>query len=127
MIETDSNVSSKSTKRRTEAMQKCLHSFSLKTILRNDEPTFHHNNQISSSQIDHIYFFIPETSNSNVQLKTHLCLKDDSSNISSHDVIVGELILPVTQDNITIEDYTSTYCEETKMGRSWKRRIQTSN
>ena len=50
----DTNQSSKSTRRRTCAMANFLSEFSLNTILENDEPTFHHNNLTSESQIDHI-------------------------------------------------------------------------
>ena len=45
-------------------------------------------NQTSESQIDHILIFIPEKSNLEVKFKEQLCLKDDPSNLSSHDVIV---------------------------------------
>ena len=109
ILGTDSNVSSKSSKRRLESMKNFLSIFSMSTILTNDQPTFHHNNQTSVSQIDHIYFFVPEQSDVNVRLKKHLCLKDDPSNISSHDVLVGEVVLPVVREHAESEDYSSSY------------------
>ena len=51
-------LSIKSSKRRYEAMQHFLEYFSLKTILMSENPTFHHNNQTSESQVDHILIFI---------------------------------------------------------------------
>ena len=62
IIGTDSNVSIKSSKRRSDTMKKFLDSFSLNSILINEEATFHHNNQTSESQIDHVYYYIPENS-----------------------------------------------------------------
>ena len=60
----------------------------LQLQLRTENPAFHHNNQTSESQIDHILIFIPEKSNLEVKFNEELCLKDDPSNLSSHDVIV---------------------------------------
>ena len=111
IIGTDSNVSNKSTKRRVNAMKVFLKEFSLETILINEEPTFHHNNMISESQIDHIFFNISESSNMKITLKDQLCLKDNSSNLSSHDVIVGEIILPKIQTKVFSKDFSSTYTD----------------
>ena len=99
------------TKRRYEAMRKFLNDKSLKTILTNEQATFHHNNQISESQVDHIYFFIPEESKVKVHFKNHLCLKGASANISSHDVIVGEIILLKVKEKTTEEDHTASYTD----------------
>ena len=85
IIGTDSNVSNKSTCRRKEAIKTFVDYFCLKTVLENEKATFHHNNQTSESQIDHILMFIPEKSEVKVNFKEHLCLKENPSNISSHD------------------------------------------
>ena len=78
--------------------------------MTSEEATFHHNNQTSESQVDHIYFYIPETSKVKVQFKDQLCLKENPSNISSHDVIVGEIVLPVAKvNNTTEQDHSSSY------------------
>ena len=111
IIGTDSNVSSKSTKRRSEAMEFFLGAFSLKSILQSAEPTFHHNNQTSESQIDHIFVYIPEHSNVKIHFKEHLCLKDDQSNLSSHDVILGEILLPLSQSEVSAVDYSASYSD----------------
>ena len=55
IIGMDSNQGNKSTQSRTFIMNNFLERFCLKTTHVNDVPTFHHNNNISSSQIDHIY------------------------------------------------------------------------
>ena len=70
LIGLDSNQSEKSTRRRTEAMERFREQFSLKTILLGDRPTFHHNNGTSVSQIDHILYFVPDNSNTN----TNICV-----------------------------------------------------
>ena len=109
IIGTDTNVSNQSTKRRYNAMQTFLDFHSLNTILTNQEPTFHHNNQSSESQIDHIYFSIPKNSKISVSFKNQLCLKENSSNLSSHDVLIGEIVLPATSEEASKEDFSSTY------------------
>ena len=73
IIGADTNQSVKSTPRRTECMDLFLKQFSLKYIMTNDEPTFHHHNQISESQIDHIYYFIPGQISTRITVKEHLC------------------------------------------------------
>lgn len=73
---------------------------SLNSILLNNLPTFHHNNQTSTSQIDHILYFIPDKSAVNVKLQKYL---------SSHDAIVGKIEFPVSADSNVEPDYSSTY------------------
>ena len=110
ILGSDTNVSSKSTKRRYKAMQIFLHSHLFKSILKTQEPTFHHNNQSSESQIDHIYYSIPNKSKTIIELNKHLCQKENSSNLSAHDVLVGMIGLPATIDADSDEaDFTSTY------------------
>ena len=57
----DSNVSEKSTKRRYTSMNSFVNSHELNSIITSEEPTFHHNNKTSESQIDHVYFSPSET------------------------------------------------------------------
>ena len=109
IIGTDSNVSKKSSKRRQDAMRVFLDSFHLSSIMKNENPTFHHNNGTSESQIDHIYIFVPEKSKVQIDFKEHLCLKNNPTNISSHDVIVGEINLPEPIEESETEDYSSSY------------------
>ena len=92
-------------------MKKFLQSFSFKTILLSEKPTFHHNNLTSESQIDHIYVFIPEKSSVRISLQDHLCLKDNPTNLSSHDVIVGKVVLPTYEENVSSRDFSSSYSE----------------
>ena len=81
-IGADTNQSQKSSKRRTDAMDGLRKEFFLKSILVSDEPTFHHNNQTSVSQIDTILYFIPETAGMDMKFLDHLCKLDYSSNLS---------------------------------------------
>ena len=121
IVGTDSNVSKKSTKRRYEAMNRFLSFQSLKTILPAEEATFHHNNQTSESQVDHVYFYVPDSSNIKVQFKQQLCLKDNPENISSHDVIIGEVFLPIIEEQKTNKDYSSSYTEFTVKKPKWNK------
>ena len=111
ILGTDSNVSSKSTNRRSEALQKFLKTFSLCSVLTSEAPTFHHNNQSSESQIDHIYYYIPAKSSLRLEFKDQLCLKDEPMNISSHDVIVGEAVFPIVDDTFDEKDESSSYTQ----------------
>ena len=65
----------------------------------------------SESQIDNIFFYIPEKSKVEIRLKNHLCLKNDAANLSSHDVLVGEVILPSLHLEASTSDYSSTYSD----------------
>ena len=58
IIGTDSNVSIKSSRRRCNAMNQFLQSFSLATILKDDKPTFHHNNNQNHKLIIFILLFL---------------------------------------------------------------------
>ena len=111
IIGSDSNVSNKSTNRRRRSMEHFLNEFPLNPVLKNEIPTFHHNNMTSESQIDNIFFYIPEKSKVEIRLKNHLCLKNDAANLSSHDVLVGEIILPSPHLEASTSDYSSTYSD----------------
>ena len=112
IIGCDSNQSEKSTKRRISAMTDMLEDFHLQPILSGDEPTFHHNNQTSESQIDNIYYYFPSSSSkTSLELFEHLCLKDNHENLSSHDVLVGKMILPDVPKATIGQDFSSTYTD----------------
>jgi hypothetical protein len=112
LIGLDSNQSKKSTNRRSEAMLDFMTLFSFKSLHIDDQATFHHNNQMSESQIDDILCFIPEETKIDVRFKDILCQKINSSNLSSHDVVVGEICLPQPSDKSVPEpDYSTTYIQ----------------
>ena len=115
IIGIDANTSEKSTNRRQEAFYKFTENFTLKTVLPDSKPTFHHNNGTSESQIDHIL-----TNNSEiVSFFSHLCKHDDPSNLSSHDAIIGELKLNEKKTNNDEEDFSSTYEDFTTDKINW--------
>ena len=109
IIGLDTNQSKKSSRRRTESMKQFCEKFSLKGILTSSDPTFHHNNQMSTSQIDNILAYFPENSASEMSLLKHLCKLDDSANLSSHDALLGKLIIPTVIKTIIETDYSHTY------------------
>ena len=89
-------------------MDSFVSDFNLKSILVGDTPTFHHNNQTSETQIDHIYYYIPALSGMNIEFLEQLCLKENPSNLSAHDVIVGKLTFPATSSSKSAEDFSSS-------------------
>ena len=77
--------------------------------IKYNDPTFHHNNQTSESQIDHIFYNVPENSDIIINLHKHLCKLEHFANLSSHDALVGNIALPVVKKQNKEEDYSSTY------------------
>ena len=78
-------------------------------MLVNSDPTFHHNNQISSSQIDNILAYFPEESPLSISLFKHLCKLDNHANLSSHDALVAKLFSPKIEKSVKEKDYSQTY------------------
>ena len=110
ILAADMNVSRNSSKRRANAFKTFTSMHEIKTIMTSLVPTFHHNNQTSESQLDHIYVFTPSLSDVNLKFNRLLCLKDDSSNLSSHDVIVAKLNIPVTcENNVEYKNESPSY------------------
>ena len=109
LIGLDTNQSEKSSRRRIEAMKQFCEQFCLKGVLTNSDPTFHHNNQTSSSQIDNILAYFPKQSPLKISLFKHLCKLDYSANLSSHDVLIAKLVTPAAEKKIIETDYSHTY------------------
>ena len=109
IIGSDTNQSFKSSKRRSDAMDDFKHDFHLNTILHSNEATFHHNNLSSSSQIDHILYDTNEVTNISIKFFEHLCTLENDDNLSSHDVILGELNLKMGAEPVSAVVYSHTY------------------
>ena len=105
----DSNESTNSTRRRSDGMKNFKQQFSLQTVLNNEIPTFHHQNQTSESQIDHILYSKPADSDVDVNLQELLCLLENPHNLSSHNVLIGELRLPVRKVENNERDLSHLY------------------
>ena len=82
LIGMDSNCSEKSTPRRTKAFQQFCHEQSL-IKFSHSEPTFHHSNGLSASNID--YFLISQRSVDTIHDISSQCNQDYPENFSSHD------------------------------------------
>ena len=119
IIGLDSNHSKKSTNRRKESMNKFLNIFSLQSIHVSDQPTFHHNNQISETQIDHILYHIPKLSKVDIKFKDIFCKLNNSSNLSSHDAVVGELSLQSGNVSVNEVDHSNKYTELISSKPKW--------
>ena len=97
ILASDTNVSEKSTKRRLNAFKNFKDAHKIVSIMNSSVPTFHHNNQTSESQLDHIYVSSQISGKISLSFSRLLCLKENASNLSSHDVIVARLNLPVNK------------------------------
>ena len=115
----DSNCSKKSSKRRFLEMEKFLKDLSLKSILLTTEPTFHHNNGTSESQIDNIYNFVPNNSQVKICLQKHICQQHEPSNLSSHDVIIGEIFFPRGNESKSESSFSDTYTDFPRKRIKW--------
>ena len=108
LIGADTNQSEKSTKRRSEAMNRFKQKFCIQSILVSNKPTFHHNNQVATSAIDNILYHIPGKSSIEIEPFKHLCKMDNSANLSSHGVIIGAVKIPLKNEIIAEEDFSNT-------------------
>ena len=109
IIGADTNQSIKSSRRRSDAMIDFQNEIDLHSISKSDEATFHQNNQTSSSQIDHILCHFSEKSKTTIHFLKQICTLEDSDNLSSHDVIIGMMNIPVIAEDEAVNDYSETY------------------
>ena len=105
IIGLDANCSNKSSQRRQKAFSMFMKELMLETTHLGENPTFHHNNGTSESQIDHILTNKPEM----VSFLTQPCKLDDPTNLSSHDAIIGRIKLPETIEENDAIDYSDSY------------------
>ena len=54
-------------------------------------------------------FYIQDTSEVKMSLHKHLCKLDNFANLSSHDALVGKIILPISSEVESEPDYSSSY------------------
>ena len=100
----DANVSDHSTDRRKKAFNQLKETFGLHTILPGSDATFHHNNGVSESQIDHILV-------NNRNLVTFLeqkCKMNNSENLSSHDALIASvksIDIATKEDSVDVDTY----------------------
>ena len=111
----DSNCSNTGTPRRQEAFALFKKQFSLKSIIPGTEPTFHHNNGTSETQID----FILTNNTQAVNFVTQKCKLKEPSNLSSHDAIIGQMKISKIQTTDDETDYSDTYDEFCKKKVEW--------
>ena len=91
LIGTDSNCSEKSSKRRILAMHNFCHKLDLSKV-STSQPTFHHHNGSSESNID--YFLISKKYASKITKEYSICTLNTPESLSSHDPVVAALLVP---------------------------------
>ena len=119
LIGTDSNCSEKSSPRRVQAFKQfCEENNLLKVCC--SEPTFHHVNGLSSSNID--YFLISTACNNSPQLKniSMQCNQEHPENLSSHDPVTATLGVPCTEQACRQENFSHTYSDFNQSRVIWK-------
>ena len=117
LIGMDSNCSEKSTPRRIRGFQQFCHDNKLLKICHS-EPTFHHSNGLSSSNID--FFLISERSADNLYNISSQCNQDHPQNFSSHDPVSATLRVPCADlGGNRAEKYGHTYTDFTQPRVLW--------
>ena len=108
LIGTDSNCSEKSSPRRIQSFHKFCKEQNLLKFCQ-AEPTFHHSNGLSSSNID--YFLISQKHAlklSNIGIE---CNQEHSENFSSHEPVSANLQVVCPDQSTNQEKYTHTYTD----------------
>ena len=90
LLRMDSNCSEKSTSRRFKGLQEFCSDHNLIQISQS-QPTFHHSNSMSESNID--YFLISRSSRSTLGNVVSQCKYEYHENFSSHDPVFSDLSL----------------------------------
>ena len=94
LISTDSNCSEKSTTRRIHGFQQFCENHDLLKIYSSD-PTFHHSNGLSSSNID---FFLLSRKTAPILNNLSLqCNQENPQNLSSHDPVIATFTLHIQE------------------------------
>ena len=108
LIGTDSNCSEKSSSRRIHGFNSFCKDHDLLKI-GCSEPTFHHSNGISTSNID--CFLVSQRSSTNLRNISLQCNQENPQNLSSHDPVLGMLAVPCADSGSRQEKYSHTYTE----------------
>ena len=116
LIGTDSNCSARATPRRLLGFQHFCEDHNLLKIC-SSEPTFHHSNGTSSSNID--MFLISRNRKSKLSNISLQCNQEHPENFSSHDPVMATLSVPSHEITVRKEKYSHTYSEFTKSRVIW--------
>ena len=110
LIGTDSNCSSKSTPRRLHGFEQFREEHNLLKVCLS-EPTFHHSNGQSSSNIDYFLISCNHSLAPNLCNIFSQCTQDYPQNFSSHDPVITTLVVPYVEQECNLEKYGYTYTE----------------
>ena len=108
LIGTDCNCSEKSSSRRSASFQLFCNQHDLVQISCR-EPTFHHSNGLSSSNID--CFLISRKGTTNITNIFLQCNQDNPQNLSCHDPVLGGLTVQGGVRDSMVEKYSHTYTD----------------
>ena len=106
LIGTDSNCSDKSSRRRLQGFQKFCEDHQLLKVSHSG-PTFHHHNGLSSSNID--CFLISLNRAPRLTAVSTQCTEENPQNMSSHDPVLTNLVLPAAAQVCSKEKYSHRY------------------
>ena len=108
LIGTDYNCSEKSTLRRITAFNNLTKQLDLVKV-STSQPTFHHHNGTSESNID--CYLISKVYVSKLTVPVSLCTLNTPENLSSHDPVTATLQLPASQPSKCTADYSDTFTD----------------
>ena len=117
LIGTDSNCSEKSSPRRIQGFKQFSDEHNLLKVC-NQEPTFHHHNGLSSSNID--YFLISSNCGPKLKKISLQCNQMHPLNFSSHDPVTAILAVPCAVEVCKQVKHNHTYTEFSQTRVIWK-------
>ena len=117
LVGLDANTSDTSSARRKLSFESFKNQFNLETILPNPHvPTFHHNNGISATQLDHLL----TNSRESLSFDQIFCQLENPSNLSGHDAIIGAFKFNHVNQANDSTDYAHTYEDFNPKRVLWK-------
>ena len=116
LIGKDSNYSKKLSHKRISALDNMCDELDLEKVCT-ENPTFHHYNGSSESNID--YFLVSNSLVSELQSLTSLCTLNTPENLSSHYPVQAIFHVPCTDQTTTESLYSNTYTKFTPQKVIW--------
>ena len=119
LIGADSNCGEKSSKRRKQAFTALCGELELERISPN-QPTFHHHNGSSESNID--CFLLSSSYSFKLSNLQSLCTLDTPDNLSSHDPVYSSLQLPLLQFKDKTSKFEHTFTDFNRKKIVWDKK-----
>ena len=116
LLGADTNCSTKSSQRRIQAYNRMQRDLNLVSVSPY-QPTFHHHNGSSESNIDS--FLVSKVYSSKLSNPRTLCTLDNPENLSAHDPLVSTLQVKETVSSTGHSKYAHTYTKFDQLRVNW--------